>query len=128
MIFLGLDYGRRRVGLAIAVESIVATRGWLDHGKGNKLLLTQIKEICQQEKVEKIVIGTVKGSMGKEIAGFVKDLTRVVKLPVVLIDETLTSWQAEKMVGWKDKGRVDSVAAALILERYLEGKKEELIK
>jgi len=121
MVFLGLDYGRCRVGLAIAVNSIVETRGWLDrNNKGDWQLLKQIEEICREEAVSTIVIGISEGSIASETKRFVKKLYEVVKLPVVFTDETLTSWEAERKVGWKNKGRVDTVAAALILERFLE--------
>lgn len=120
MIILGVDYGRRRIGLALAISGIIETKGFVNQQKNRRQTILKIKEICRQEGVEKIVVGLSQGKMGQEIKEFAKELRRMIKLPIELVDETLTSWQAEKMVGWKNKGRVDSVAAALILERYLD--------
>jgi len=120
MILLGIDYGRRRIGLALAINGIIETRGFISWQRDKKQTFSKIKEICQQEGIEEIVVGLSQGKIGQEIREFVKELKKMVKLPIKLVDETLTSWQAEKMVGWKDKGKVDAVAAALILERYLD--------
>jgi len=120
MILLGLDYGRSRVGLAIAVGSIIATRGFLDYKKLKGNVFSEIKNIADQEKADKIIIGTSKSKMGQETEKFIKKLKLIVDLPIEMVDETLTSYEAEKLVGCKDKGRVDSVAAALILKRYLD--------
>lgn len=117
MKFLGVDYGRKRIGLAVAVNSIVEPKSWLENKKG---VFEKIAAICREEEVEKVVVGSVKGKIEKEIQKFAKGLSEVLKLKVFMTNEDLTSWEAEKMVGWKNKGRVDSVAAALILERYLE--------
>lgn len=120
MILLGIDYGRSRTGLALAVESIVETKGYL--GMDKEDIFKVIKNICLEEKIDRIVVGMSSGVMGEEIKQFAKKLFQVVQLPIIFVDESLTSWEAEKMVGWEDKGRVDSVSAALILERYLETK------
>ena len=119
MVLLGIDYGQRRIGLALSVNSIIETRGWLDWGKEKEGALDKIKEVCQKEGVDKVVVGISGGKMGQEAEKFGKSLIKMLKLPLEFVDESLTSWQAEKMVGWQDKGRVDSVSAALILERYL---------
>ena len=120
MILLGIDYGRRRIGLALAINGIIETKGFVNWQKDRKQVFLKIKEVCQQEGVEEVVVGLSQGRIGQEIKEFVKELKKVIKLPIKLVDETLTSWQAEKMVGWKNKGKVDAVAAALILERYLD--------
>ncbi len=120
MNFLGIDYGRRRIGLAVAVNSIIEPRGWLDWGRDKKKALGQISKICQEEKIDKVIIGIVEGIIGREVKTFVRRLTKMLKLPIDFVDETLTSWEAERMVGVKNKGRVDSVSAALILQRYIE--------
>jgi len=120
MVLLGIDYGRRRIGLAVAIDSVIETRGWLDWGRKKQDSIRRIEKICQEEGVEKMIIGLSEGQMARETRRFGSFLSEVLKLPLEFVDESLTSWQAEKMVGWKNKGRVDSVSAALILERYLE--------
>jgi len=120
MRLLGLDYGRSRIGLAIAVGSIIDTRGFLDYKKLGSGVFDQIKALANQEKIDKIIIGVSSGKIRTEINRFVSQLKEVVGLPVEQIDETLTSFEAEQMVGWKDKGKIDSISAALILQRYLD--------
>jgi len=120
MNLLGLDYGRSRIGLAIAVDSIIDTRGFLDYKKLKLGVFDQIKAFVDQEKIDKIIVGTSEGKMSEEISAFVDQLKEFVNLPIELVDETLTSFEAEQMVGWKDKGKVDSVSAALILQRHLD--------
>ena len=120
MICLGVDYGRKRIGLALSANGFVRPIGFIVSDKEKKRALLKIGEICRRENVMKVIVGWSRGKMGLEIRSFVDELRKMVKLPVELIDETLTSWQAERMVGWRDKGKVDAVAAALILERYLD--------
>ena len=107
--------------MAVAVGFVIETSGFIPYKKDREAVMLKIKDVCQEKKVEKVIIGVSGGKMGEEIKEFAKGLKKVIGLGVELVDETLTSWQAEKLVGWKDKGRVDSVSAALILERYLEG-------
>ncbi len=119
MIVLGVDYGRRRIGLALASEGIIETKGAIEYRKLSQAL-EEIQGLIIREKVELVVVGRSSGAMGLEIDEFVRRLKKMIKLPVELVDETLTSWEAERRVGWRDKSRVNSVAAALILERYLD--------
>ena len=119
MTILAIDYGRRRFGLALAREGFIETKGFIEY-QNLIQALTQLKKIILQEEVDLIVVGQVSGAIGREIQRFVQRLEKMIKLPIELVDETLTSWEAERLVGWRNKGRVDSVAAALILERYLD--------
>ena len=119
MVLLGIDYGRHRIGLALAVNSIIETKGWLDWAKKRQESLVKIKKLCQEERVDKIIIGLSGGQMAKETKEFANLLFGMLQLPQDFVNESLTSWQAEKMVGWKDKGRIDTISAALILKRYL---------
>lgn len=116
---LGIDYGFKRIGLAVAVGSIIETRSFLLN-QSSEMAALEIAKICKAEEIERLVIGISPGKVGKEVKRFAGLLTQKLGLKVVLVDETLTSWEAEKMIGWKDKGRVDNVSAALILQRYLE--------
>jgi len=119
MTILAIDYGRRRFGLALAREGFIETKGFIEY-QNLIQALTQLKKIILQEEVDLIVVGQVSGAIGREIQRFVQRLEKMIKLPIELVDETLTSWEAERLVGWRNKGRVDRVAAALILERYLD--------
>jgi len=116
-VILSLDFGKKRIGLAVAFGGIIETKGFLENDKKTFEKLTQF---CKDYKVEQIVIGISEGKMARTTKAFAKKLKKVLQLPIEFVDETLTSIDAEKKVGWKNKGRVDSVSAAMILERYLQ--------
>ena len=120
MIFLGIDYGRRRVGLALAINGIISPLDWLIHNRQTEgKTLKEIKRICRQENVEEIVVGMPRTCLANEVAAFARRLEEMVKLKINFVDEDLTSELAEEIVGWRDKGKVDKTAAALILQRFL---------
>lgn len=124
MKILGIDYGRKKIGLAIS-EGILATP--LTVVK-EKQPLAAIKKICLDQQITEIVIGLPESGIVEEIKLFAKELSAITGLTVAFQDETLTSRSAlAKMIaaGKKRKFRrqkEDAVAAALILESYLEEK------
>lgn len=120
MVLLGVDYGKSRIGLAIAVKSVVSPYKTLKN-KDQKEVINKIKQICNNKGVDKIVLGLPGGKLVPEIKGFGKKLAKMVRLPVIEVNEVMTSWEAEQKLGKvKDKEKVDQIAAALILQRYLD--------
>ncbi len=120
MVLLGVDYGQSRIGLALAVKSIVSPYETIKN-QGLEKTTARIKQICEQEDVEKIVLGVPEGKLKPEINKFGKKLEEMVRLPLTRVNEVMTSWEAkEKLEKIKKKGRIDQVAAALILQRYLD--------
>ncbi len=126
MRFLGIDYGSKRVGLAISDPSktIAVPHSVL---KNDSTLLSQIKDICKNESIETIVVGESKNYdfkdnfIMKEIRPFVESLKNGLGIPVYLHPEFLTSREAEHIQGSGDM--LDASAAALILKSYLEKSK-----
>lgn len=110
-MILGIDYGLNHCGLAISEGSLaepwktVATKG----------ILQEIKKI----KPERIVVGISERVMAKRTLRFAERLRVEVGCVVEVVDETLTSWEAAKISG-RDKQKHHAVAAALILQRYLD--------
>ena len=131
MIILGIDFGQKRVGLAIAKEGIAFPYQTLFYSNLDSLM-KEIKEVCQKEKIEKIVLGlakTKKGEIGfeaKKQIEFKKKLENKLKIPIILQNEILTTKEAERILEEqkikKDKIQrlKDSLAAQLLLESYLE--------
>lgn len=135
MIYLGIDFGKKRIGLAISASGLLA-RGYRTLAFSNyDKIIKEILEICASEKVEKIVLGLPKLKSGsdspqtKETRRF-KDLLREkTKLPIIFVDEYLSSHDAEEMIKernpkiTKDRRKmremIDQVAAQVILEQYL---------
>lgn len=131
MKILAIDYGEKNLGIAL-------TDGFLAHPynfkgrlriKRDKIKIKFIKEIVLREKIEKIIIGVPEGKIKEKVKKFAEILKKAIKLPIVLWDETLTSQEAiKKMIeaGKKRKERKNkehNIAAALILQDYLESQK-----
>lgn len=125
MAILGIDFGLRRVGLAIGTDNLVQPMGVVQNSLG---LIKQLMMICQKNKIERVVIGLPEGKIAEKVRKFAHQLKSAINLPVDFQDESLTTQEAlSKMieVGKKRKIRQekqDSFAAALILEAYLERK------
>jgi putative holliday junction resolvase len=129
---LGIDYGTRRVGLAQGDEVGVATPlpALIDADAAARW--TRLGEVIKQRRITDLVLGlpyNMDGSLGfkaKEVEAFATRLKAQFGLPVHLVDETLTSYEAEATVPKKarravrDSGLIDSRAACLILQDYLD--------
>ena len=123
MKYLGIDYGEKRVGIAVSDEDGIMAFP-LDVLSNDKRLVTRIREICKREKAEVIVIGESKDLAGKDNAimqgarALVSALKKEVGLPVSWESELFTSAEAERIQG--KHGMLDASAAAIILKSYLD--------
>ncbi len=125
---LGMDYGGKRIGLAIAEEGLaVAVPYSVLENRGEAEIFDALEKIIQEEGVEKIVLGNPLNLSGGETAQtrriqvFSEMLRKRFALPIVLEDERLTSKSAEQLLKGYAKGAPqDAVAAALLLQMYME--------
>lgn len=132
---LGIDYGTKRVGLAHGETDIgVATPlpALIDADEAARW--AKLGEIIKARRITDLVLGypyNMDGSVGfkaKEVDAFAAKLKAAFGLPIHLVDETLTSSEAESSIAKKDRravrdsGLVDSRAACLILQDYLNQK------
>jgi putative holliday junction resolvase len=129
MRYLGIDYGSKRVGVAIsdpekkfAFPLIVL--------ENNSELLENIVELCRDNSVEALIIGESldynqkENEIMKEIKQFVQKIKEKINISVHMHPEFLTSMEAERIQG---KNRFhDASAAAIILNSFLNNKKYEL--
>lgn len=133
MKYLGIDYGAKRIGIAITDDA-----GGLAFPKeilhSDKNALERIGEIVKGEKIDAFVVGESLDNAGqaneieKEVVFFVRNLENKFKLPIHREKEFFTSVEARRGLGKpqktrkpKDSGKkVDAEAAALILQRYLD--------
>jgi len=133
MRILGLDYGRKRIGVAICDEMGLVARSLLTiERKTIKKDITEIERIAREHDVERIVIGyplTLDGKEGiqcQRVSKFSKMIEERLSLPIVKWDESLSTKEAEDLLLEADMGRrkrrkgVDKLAAAIILQRYLD--------
>ena len=125
MKILAIDFGLKHFGIAIS-EGFLAEPFKELIVKNKEKTLKQLKEICQQNKIEKVVIGMPEGKLTPIIKKWANTLRAKINLPIVFQDETLTSKEAKrKMVeaGKPLKKRRKSehlIAACLILQSYLD--------
>jgi putative Holliday junction resolvase len=129
MKLLGIDFGLKKVGLALAEDKLPQPFRVI---KNDRSLPQKINRICQDSQAEKIIIGLSEGKIASRIRGFAKKVGKITGLPVEFQDESLTSKEAvAKMVesGKKKKDRrekEDAFAAAIILQDYLDKEKENV--
>jgi len=138
MRVLGLDIGERRIGVALSdPEGIVAFALTVIERRSEDATLKQLIDLTQEHEVERIVIGlprSLDGSLGKQaqaVQTFAESLAGCTELPVVTWDERLSTVAAERMMieagakRKKIKERLDSVAAAFILQGYLDRERSD---
>lgn len=127
---LAIDYGKRRIGLAISDEMGLTARPLAVLTRTNRRNdLRRLRELAREHAVGRIVVGQPlnmdgsAGSMAEEAARFAARIQKELGLPVELADERLSSWEAEQMRPSK-AGRhgvaKDDIAAAVILRDFLE--------
>src|ERR1700682_3423698 len=142
-VILAIDYGQKRLGLALSDECGVTSRPFAIWTRINRRRdLTRLRELVRQHAVRRIVIGLplrldgTQSEMSEEAKGFAVRVEKALSIPVEMMDERLSSWEAEETLGAKKsaassrRGReqragrtrqtsFDDVAAAVILRDYL---------
>lgn len=138
MKYLGLDLGTKTLGLAISDPlGIIATSyKILRHDEDYDSLLPMLKEEIEKNHIEALVLGFPKnmnnsvGERGEIALAFKEKLEDQFKLPVYMQDERLTTRQAESLLISNDTSRkkrkkvIDSLAATIILQSYLDRKEK----
>ena len=134
MRILGIDYGRRRIGLAVSDEAGFLARPLDPYLRKHSLRkdLEHLSRLAREFEVKTIVVGLPlnmdgsKGEMALEVESFVSQLQELSKIAVIVSDERLTSVEAERVllegnVKRKDRKQLrDGLAATLILQGYLD--------
>lgn len=123
---LGIDYGEKKVGLAIAdTETRIASPYRIL--ANDKDLLEKIKDICLKEEIRKIVVGvplTLKSANSRQtnlVLKFIAKLKKATYLDIAEQDERLSSVYAKSLLKeMKVKHLDDDVAAMIILQSYLD--------
>jgi len=134
--YLGIDYGEKRVGIAISDPTLIIAQPLKTvQNNSKKQVINEIQKIIQEQSVNKIVLGlpvTMKGTDSektKEVRLFAENLAEDLHLPVYFIDERLTTLQAHltlHQMGKKpsrNKEKVDQLAAQSILQTFLDREK-----
>lgn len=133
MRLMGIDYGDRRIGIAVSDELMLTAQGVATiENNGDESVFRSIGELAREYEVERFVVGlprNMNGSIGPrgELAqSFAKRLGEATGLPVAMWDERLTTMFAQRTLLEADVSRkkrkavVDKMAAALLLQNYME--------
>jgi putative holliday junction resolvase len=143
---LGVDYGRARIGLALADAQTALPRP-LDTLKriNRNEDMRRLREVVRTHGIKQIVVGLPlrldgsRGEMAEEASRFAERVRKQLGIPVDMVDERLTSWEAERLLEdhsgkvfhddaktshhkrrESTRASVDAMAAAVILKEYLE--------
>jgi putative Holliday junction resolvase len=130
---LAIDYGSKRVGLAVSDPTRVIAQGAGTLGN-NERLFQQLTDVISKQDVSQIVVGMPysedggKGKKAIEVEGFIAQLKQHTNVPIDTWDESYTSVDAKRefiAIGMKkkkrqQKARVDEMAARLMLQEYLD--------
>ena len=135
---LGIDFGTKRIGIALSDPLGILSSGIevIQKGKNYSDDIIKLKEIIgRYTGIEEIVIGLPKTLKNEEsfaaqkVREFASEVEKAINLKVILLDERLTTAAVEKsMIGAglsreKRKGSIDKAAAAMILQNYLDSKR-----
>ncbi|MBU1706671.1 Holliday junction resolvase RuvX [bacterium] len=128
---LGIDYGARRIGIALADEAVRVAVGvaiWTQLGTET---IHRLKELIKEEDIERVIVGyplTLRGEIGpkaREVDVFIEKL-EAAGIPVERWDERFTTHQASHdareagLSERKQRGRLDMSAAVIMLQSYLD--------
>jgi putative Holliday junction resolvase len=150
---LAIDYGTVRIGLAIADIETGLPRPLTTIDRVNRNEdMRRLREVTRDHAVKEIVVGLplrldgTRGEMAEEATRFGERVRKQLGLPVEMVDERLTSWEAERLLEEQagkvfrddttpahvhsnakkkkqaERATVDAMAAAVILKEYLERK------
>jgi len=134
MRLLGIDYGRKRLGLALSDEGgiLASPLPARIRSRSEAEDIAFLGDLVRERRVERIVIGlplNMDGSMGEmaeEALRFASSIEGAIGIPIATIDERLTSVEAERALieggisRRRRKDLRDSLAAVLILQVYLD--------
>lgn len=133
---LAIDFGARKIGLAVSDELGLTAQGLATYYRSNKKAdFDHLRRVIKQYGITEIVMGLplrmsgAEGIQAEKVQAFAEDLRHRFKLPVQLFDERLTSVEANRLLRETDMSIrrraevVDQLAAVLILESFLEFRK-----
>jgi putative Holliday junction resolvase len=132
---LAIDYGSRRMGLAVSDLLGITSQGIETLQRKNKRNdFSRLGQVIREYDVREIVLGNplrmsgAEGIQSEKVAGFAEELRQKFKLPVHLWDERLTSAEANRLLReaelsiQKRAQAVDRMAAVLILQSFLQAR------
>ncbi|HEX9163487.1 MAG TPA: Holliday junction resolvase RuvX [Thermoanaerobaculia bacterium] len=128
MSLIGIDYGGKRIGVAVSESGVLASPHSVIANEGD--VIGRLEQIGRELDAEEYVVGVPRRARSTDgearFHRFADELRQRTCKPVVLWDETLTSVEAEARLresgrkGSRARSDIDMYAAALILQSYLD--------
>lgn len=120
--YLGIDFGTKHIGLAIAIRGIISPLTTIANDSNTT---AKIQQIILDHQIHKVYVGISQGKIADITKEFVAKLSGVLKLPVETVDESFSTIEAETIYK-ANRGskkhyhhQIDAVSAAVILNRLL---------
>jgi putative pre-16S rRNA nuclease len=132
MNILSIDYGLSHLGFAIASTPLAEPIDQLSNASFDQII-KKIQFLIDQHKVEKIIVGVSEGAMAAKTQTFIESLKKHFSLSIIAYDETLSTLTAKKYLQESGASKTTrqekdhQVAAAVILQSYLDDHPEELM-
>ncbi|MDX2230639.1 MAG: Holliday junction resolvase RuvX [Leptolyngbyaceae cyanobacterium bins.349] len=136
---LGLDVGRKRIGVAgCDGTGLIAFGITTIHRKTFNDDVAQLRQLVQERQIDTLIVGlpySMDGSLGtqaRQVQKFAKAIAAELSLPLIYVDERLTSFQAEQLLQAEGiapsrrKELIDRKAAAIILQQWLDDQRGKL--
>ena len=123
MNYLAIDYGTKRIGLAVSVMGIITPIPVI---KNDEFTVDNIKKAISDYKIDGIYVGVSEGEVANMTKTFVEKLRGVLQLNIETVEEAVSTIEAQQIyIKNKNKKKdykqlIDSVAAAVILRRILD--------
>jgi len=129
---LGLDVGEKRIGVAVCDETQTLARPLLTLKRASKKEdFAKLAALCHEHAIEKVIVGLPKTLRGEEgpqaqkVRRYAAELQAALDLPIEFWDERYSSVDAQERLASSSrrpraKGDIDSAAAAIILQEYLD--------
>ena len=123
MNYLAIDYGTKRIGLAVSVMGIITPIPVI---KNDGSTIDNIKKVISDYKIDGVYVGVSQGEVADMTKIFVKKLRDVLQLNIETVEEAVSTIEAQQIyIKNKNKKKdykklIDSVAAAVILRRIVD--------
>jgi len=137
---MAIDYGERSIGVAISDELQLTVRPLTTIRRGKQKyaqVIERIGSLVAENEIVTLVVGLplnmdgTRGAAVERVERFISDLRRSVSIPIVTVDERLSSYEADRIlremgVGLRERrARSDEYAASIILQDYIDGQERQ---
>ncbi len=129
MKYLGVDYGRKKIGFAIGDDEVsVAVPLEIFKTSSREECISHIRELVQQEKIDCVIVGIPEMARAQfpehyqEVNTFIDQLRESLSCRVIAVDESFSTRDARKRLQGMHGGDDDAVAAMLLVQSFIDRK------